>query len=64
MTNEARIRDWRLRAEELRAIAEALTDRMARRGLLTGAAAYDALAEEDKADVDRQWPVSPPKDFS
>ena len=38
MPGEARVRNWRMRAEELRAIAEGMTDAVARQGLLTGAA--------------------------
>jgi hypothetical protein len=53
MTNETRIRDWRMRAEELRAIAEGMTDAVARCGLLIGAATYDEMADRGEAQANR-----------
>ena len=41
------------RAEELRAIAKGMTDAVARRGLPTGAASYDAMADRNEARADR-----------
>jgi len=46
MSEAARIRDWRMRAEELRTVAETLRDAVTRRGLLNAAATYDAMADE------------------
>ncbi len=52
MTTE-RIRNWRLRAEELRAVAEAMKDDVARDGILSGAASYDKMADEAEARLER-----------
>jgi len=53
MLRKARVRGWRMRAEELRAIAEGMTDAIARQGLLTGAASHDATADRNEAPADR-----------
>jgi hypothetical protein len=47
--SEARIRDWRMRAEELRVVAESMEDPLARRGMLNAAATYQAMADEAEA---------------
>ena len=44
--NEARIRGWRLRAEELHAVAGNMKDPEARRGMLNAARAYERMADE------------------
>ncbi len=49
MPDQARIRSWRKRAEELRAAAENVKDPMARRGMLNAAASYDRLADAGEA---------------
>jgi hypothetical protein len=47
--SKARIRDWRMRAEELRVVAENMEDPVARRGMLNAAATYQAMADEAEA---------------
>jgi hypothetical protein len=47
----ARIRDWRVQAERLRAVASTMKDEVARRGLLNAAATYDAMADEAETGV-------------
>ncbi len=49
MPDQARIRSWRKRAEELRAAAENMKDPMACRGMLNAAASYDRLADAAEA---------------
>ncbi len=52
--NQERIQSWRIKAEELRTLAERMTDIEARRGLLEAAASYDALADETEAHNQRR----------
>ncbi|HKT17382.1 MAG TPA: hypothetical protein VJR47_05020 [Stellaceae bacterium] len=49
---DARIRFWRLRAEELRTLSEATTDPVAAKGMRSAAQTYDILA--DRAEAGRE----------
>jgi hypothetical protein len=49
--DELRIRHWRLRAEELRVVAEGMSDNEVREQLLAGAAHYESMA--DRLDPER-----------
>jgi hypothetical protein len=43
------IRRWRMKADELKAAAENMTDRLARIGLLNAARSYDEMANHAEA---------------
>ena len=52
----ARIRNWRLKAAELRAVADNMKDPAARIGMLNAAATYETLADE--AEGGQSWGVA------
>ena len=51
--DRVRIRNWRQRAEELRVVAETMTDAQVRRHILDAAKSYERLAN------DMETPVTP-----
>ena len=57
VADQSRVRQWRMKAEELHTAADGMTDPMARAGMRNAAATYDAMADNaEKGDTPDERP--------